>query len=261
MPVVGRRDRRLRARARSSSASPSSRAPRLVQIVRAGVDVDAEAPVHRGRPAERRWPTRTATGSAARACAVRVPAGSLATAARTCSPRTADGEVVVHRAPSTRSPQRREPVRAARLPRPAPARRPRPAAVRRRQRLPHPARQPRREGRGGDNSTLIAPARTFDTSRNDVAGGVYFAFSKYSRPGRPQQPVLKHGADPSRTRRRAAPIAAHEYSAVRLQRREPLRLPRRPVRRLRLHGQPRLPGRQPAVRLRAGERGGVPDPS
>ena len=55
-----------------------------------------------------------------------------------------------------------------------------------------------------------------------------------------------------RTARRAPADRDREFAVVDVQRGEPVRLPRRPVRRLRLPRQHRLPGRQPAVRLRAG---------
>ena len=52
------------------------------------------------------------------------------------------------------------------------------------------------KGMTGNNTTLIAPARTYDTVENELVGGVYFSFSKYQ-----VQIVedldLTHGVDPS----------------------------------------------------------------
>ena len=50
------------------------------------------------------------------------------------------------------------PVRPPGLPRPAPARQPADAAVRRRQRQPHHAGRPRREGPAADSTSLLPPA-------------------------------------------------------------------------------------------------------
>jgi uncharacterized protein len=47
-----------------------------------------------------------------------------------------------------------------------------------------------------DPMALVNPSRTFDTLKNDLVGGIYFAFSKYQvMPA--QQPVFVHGPDPS----------------------------------------------------------------
>ena len=76
-----------------------------------------------------------------------------------------------------------------------------------------------------------------------------------------EQLELEAGVGSGRELRRRPRRSGRRVRDVRLQRREPLRLPRRPVRRVRLRRQPRLPGRQPAVRLRAGLRGGLPEAS
>jgi uncharacterized protein len=47
-----------------------------------------------------------------------------------------------------------------------------------------------------DNTLLIAPARTYDTITNELAGALYFAFSKYSIEVE-QQPILVNGVDPA----------------------------------------------------------------
>jgi predicted extracellular nuclease len=47
-----------------------------------------------------------------------------------------------------------------------------------------------------DPLALLTPSRTFDTLKNDLVGGVYFAFNKYQvMPS--EQPVFEHGIDPS----------------------------------------------------------------
>jgi predicted extracellular nuclease len=48
----------------------------------------------------------------------------------------------------------------------------------------------------GDNLTLIAPARTYDTVTNELTGSLYFAFGKYSIEVE-QQPTLVQGVDPA----------------------------------------------------------------
>jgi predicted extracellular nuclease len=47
-----------------------------------------------------------------------------------------------------------------------------------------------------DNTTLIDPARTYDTITNALTGALYFAFNKYSVEVE-QQPVLVNGVDPA----------------------------------------------------------------
>ncbi|HEX9634932.1 MAG TPA: endonuclease [Candidatus Limnocylindria bacterium] len=58
----------------------------------------------------------------------------------------------------------------------------------------------------GNLSTLIAPARTYDTITNELTGGLTFAFSKYSIEVE-QQPVLVNGVDPALN---APPAAAED---------------------------------------------------
>ncbi|HEX9727714.1 MAG TPA: hypothetical protein VGA37_04360, partial [Gemmatimonadales bacterium] len=47
-----------------------------------------------------------------------------------------------------------------------------------------------------DNTTLIAPARTYDTITNALTGSLFFAFGKYSIEVE-QQPILVNGVDPA----------------------------------------------------------------
>ena len=114
------------------------------------------------------------------------------------------------------------------------------------------------EGGGGERPNAAHPGRTFETLPNDLVGGVYFSFAKY-RIQVAQQPALTHGRRPVDERAAARP-RPRRGTPWRLQRREPLRLPGRPERRLRLHRQRRLPRREPTVRLRAGQRSRLPGP-
>ncbi|HEV2874169.1 MAG TPA: hypothetical protein VGW14_03395 [Thermoleophilaceae bacterium] len=167
----------------------------LVTLVRSGVDVNAEAPAVEAAPpsvladANRWWERREGM-------AVRVPAGFLATSARDVFASTADGEAWVM-SDELRLADRRDPF------------------ARRAFRDPHPLddRHPPLFDNGNgyrillgslglkftanDSTELIAPIRTFDRLRNDLEGGVYFSFNKYSVQVA-QQPQLKAGVDPSR---------------------------------------------------------------
>ena len=166
---------------------------RLVQSVRTGVDVQDETPAFEADPpdgaaeAERYWERREGM-------AARVPAGSRVVDGRDVFPSTADGEVWVVRGD--------EPIVRRRDP-----------FTRRVFRDPHPLDNLAPlfdDGNGyrillgslgikataGDTSALIAPARTFQTVRNPLEGGVYYAFGKYSVQTQ-TQPSLGAGADPS----------------------------------------------------------------
>ncbi len=48
----------------------------------------------------------------------------------------------------------------------------------------------------GDSHALLSPSRTFDTVTNELVGGVYVSFDKYSIAAT-EQPVLAHGVDPA----------------------------------------------------------------
>jgi uncharacterized protein len=183
----------------------------LVQLVRTGVDVDAEAPSIDAAPpsvladANRWWERREGMS-------VRVPAGFLATSARDVFASTADGEAwfMSDELPIA---DRRDPF------------------ARRAFRDPHPLDDHHPplfdNGNGyrvmlaslgvkftaGDSTELIAPVRTFDRLRSDVAGGVYFSFNKYSVQVA-QQPVLRQGADPSRNAPPRRPDRDDEYSVA-----------------------------------------------
>ena len=101
---------------------------------------------------------------------------------------------------------------------------------------------------------LIAPARTFDTVTERTRGrGLLLVRQVPIQVER--QPALAAGRRPGGQRTRREPSRRTELSSLGLQRREPLRLPRRSERWLRLRRQRGLPGVQPAVRLRAGELG------
>jgi uncharacterized protein len=183
----------------------------LVSVVRPGVDVDAEAPSIEAAPpsvladANRWWERREGMS-------VRVPAGFLATSARDVFASTADGEAWFM-SDELRLADRRDPF------------------ARRAFRDPHPLddRHPPLFDNGNgyrilfgslgvkftanDPTELIAPVRTFDRLRNTVAGGVYFSFNKYSVQVA-QQPVVKHGIDPSKNAPPRRPERDDEYSVA-----------------------------------------------
>jgi predicted extracellular nuclease len=181
----------------------------LVTLVQSGVDVDAAAPSIDAEPpsvladANRWWERREGMS-------VRVPAGYLATSPRDVFASTADGEAWVM-SDELRLADRRDPF------------------ARRAFRDPHPLddlNPPLFDNGNGyrillgslgvkftanDSTELIAPVRTFDRLRNDLAGGVYFSFNKYSVQVA-QQPVLRHGVDPSRNAPPRRPDRDDEYS-------------------------------------------------
>jgi uncharacterized protein len=183
----------------------------LVSLVRSGVDVDAEAPSIEAAPpsvladANRWWERREGMS-------VRVPAGFLATSARDVFASTADGEAWVMSDELSLA-DRRDPF------------------ARRAFRDPHPLddRHPPLFDNGNgyrillgslgvkftenDSTALIAPVRTFDRVRNELEGGVYFSFNKYSVQVA-QQPVLKRGVDPSRNAPPRRPDRDDEYSVA-----------------------------------------------
>jgi hypothetical protein len=183
--------------------------PRLIHVVRTGVDVDAEAPVIEANPpdslaaANRYWERHEGMR-------LRVPAGARAIDGRDVFPSTADGEAWVMRGD--------HPLAA----RPDPY-------TRRSFRDPHPLdNHPEAlfdDGNGyrillashglkaaaNDNATLIAPTRTFDTITNELVGGLNFAFSKYQvEVG--EQPALVHGVEPAGNAPPTAPNRHVEYT-------------------------------------------------
>lgn len=150
---------------------------RLVELARSGVDVEAETqPVEADPPddagaAERYWERIEGMQAS-------VPAGALSVDGRDVFPSSADGELWIARGDSAIA-RRRNPF------------------ARRVFRDPHPLdnRPPLfDDGNGyrillaslgvkaaaGDNTTLIAPGRTFQRIRNELRGGIYYAFGKYS---------------------------------------------------------------------------------
>ena len=62
-----------------------------------------------------------------------------------------------------------------------------------------------------DSHVLLSPSRTFDTVTNDLVGGVYVSFDKYSI-ATAEQPVLVHGVDPALNGPPTAFARADEYS-------------------------------------------------
>lgn len=168
---------------------------RLLHLVRSGVDLEAELPAFEVNPpddladANRYWERHEGMRA-------RVPAGSLVIDSRDVFASTADGEVWVMRDD--------HPVALRADP-----------YTRRAFRDPHPldnidANQLFDDGNGyrivlgshgikaavGDNTALIAPARTYDVINNALIGGVYFSFSKYQiMIG--QQLDLTPGVDPA----------------------------------------------------------------
>jgi uncharacterized protein len=184
---------------------------RLVERLGTGVDVAAEAPSIEAAPpsdlaeANRWWERREGMS-------VRVPAGFLATSARDVFASTADGEAWFM-SDDLALADRRDPF------------------ARRAFRDPHPLddlHPPLFDNGNGyrillgslgvkftanDPTELIAPVRTFDRLRNDLEGGVYFSFNKYSVQVA-QQPVLTHGVDPSRNAPPRRPDRDDEYSVA-----------------------------------------------
>ncbi len=185
--------------------------PRLVQIVRSGVDLDVAVPAFDAAPpdnmlaADCYWER----GEGMRA---RVPAGSVVTGRRQVFASTLDGEVWVIRGD--------HPVALRGDP-----------YARRVFRDPHPLDnvpgQLFDDGNGyrilmgslgikraaNDNQALIAPARTFDRLAAAAVGGVYFSFDKYSvQVG--QQIALTAGPDPSANTPLQPFDRASEFSVV-----------------------------------------------
>lgn len=166
----------------------------VASVIRSGVDLDAELPAVQVDPpdvladANRYWERREGMRA-------QVPAGSIVVDSRDVFASTADGEVWVirgdHEVAGRTDPYERRVFRD-----------------------PHPLdNQPMPlfdDGNGyriimgslgikaaaGDNTELIAPARTFDTVLNAPVGGVYFSFSKYQIMIE-QQLDLASGLDPS----------------------------------------------------------------
>jgi predicted extracellular nuclease len=61
------------------------------------------------------------------------------------------------------------------------------------------------------NTTLIAPARTFDTVTNALTGGLTYTFGKYGIEVQ-QQPALSHGVDPALNAPPSAAVDGAEYA-------------------------------------------------
>jgi hypothetical protein len=167
---------------------------RLEEVLRTGVDLDTEVPAFETSPpdnlaaANRYWERHEGMQAG-------IPEGTIVTGRRDVFPSTADGELWLIRGD--------HPL-AARTDQ----------FARRSFRDPHPLDNVPGQlfdddngyrivlgslglkAAAGDNTVLIAPARTFDTVGNALTGGVYFSFSKYQiMVG--QQPVLTSGVDPA----------------------------------------------------------------
>lgn len=167
---------------------------RLEAVIRTGVDLDEEAPAFETTPpdnfaaANRYWERREGMQA-------ETPSDAIVTGRRDVFPSTADGEMWLIRGDHPLA------VRSS-------------AFARRSFRDPHPLdNNPAPlfddengyrivlgslglKAAAGNNTVLIAPARTFDTVENALTGGVYFSFSKYQiMVG--QQPDLMHGVDPA----------------------------------------------------------------
>lgn len=185
--------------------------PFVAALVRSGVDLTAETPAFEANPPDdlaaalRYWERREGMRA-------RVPSGSVVLGGRNVFPSTADGELWLAR-PDSAIAQRTDPY------------------ARRSFRDPHPLDNvPARafdDGNGyrivlgslgikaatGDSTTLIAPARTFDTITAAAIGGVYFSFNKYQIMVETQI-TLTPGADPSRNAPPAAFDRSREYSVA-----------------------------------------------
>jgi hypothetical protein len=168
--------------------------PFVVDVVRSGVDLDAETPAFEIDPpddladAGRYWERREGMRA-------RVLAGSLAVGGRDVFASTFDGEVWLIRGDHPVA-QRDDPY-ARRVFRDAHP-------------LDNDPAQSFDDGNGyrfmigslgvkataGDNTELIAPARTFDAVTNSPAGGVYFSFGKFGVMVE-ENLALANGADPS----------------------------------------------------------------
>ncbi|MGH2801955.1 MAG: lamin tail domain-containing protein, partial [Thermoleophilaceae bacterium] len=183
----------------------------LVELVRSGVDVGAEAPSVEAEPpddladANRWWERREGMS-------VSVAAGARAISGRDVFASTLDGEAWVMRGDHPLA-DRRNPF------------------ARRSFRDPHPLddlRQPLFDngngyrillaslgvkGAANDSTALLAPVRTFDRVLNELEGGVYFAFGKYAVQVA-QQPELRHGVDPARNAPPRRPDRRREYSVA-----------------------------------------------
>ncbi len=182
--------------------------PFLVSVVRSGVDLAAEVPAFDGNPpatladANRYWERREGMRG-------QIPAGSVVLNGRNVF--GVDGEVWVAR-PDSVIAQRTDPY------------------ARRTFRDFHPLDDAPGlfdNGNGyrilmasggikattGDNTTLIAPGRTFDTMRNAPVGGLAYAFNKYQFQIT-EQPVFAPGVDPSRNAPPQAFNRTREYSVA-----------------------------------------------
>jgi predicted extracellular nuclease len=197
----------LRASVTEFFALTELTSPRLVDVTATGLDPDGDVVVTEAAPptdladANRYW-------ERLEGMRIRVPAGSIATSGRDVFPSTADTEVWLIR-PDDPLAARTDPY------------------ARRVFRDPHPLdNQPEPlfdDGNGnrmmiaglgvkatsGDSTTLLPPARVFDTLDDDAVGGLYFSFEKYGI--QVEAAAFTPGADPSRN---APPAAADRRNEV-----------------------------------------------
>ncbi len=183
----------------------------LVQVVRSGVDIEAEVPAFEVDPpvdlaaANRYWERHEGMQA-------QVPAGSLVQGGRNVFASTADAEIYFYRGDYGPLAGRSDPY------------------ARRIFRDPHPLDdvpdQLFDNGNGfrfligalgvkataNDENALLAPANTSDTLTNAPAGGIYFGFSKYQIQVA-DQPMFVAGADPSLNGAPEAPDLAFDWTS------------------------------------------------
>jgi uncharacterized protein len=183
----------LRASVTEFFALTELTSPRLVGVAATGLDPDTDVVVTEAAPptdlaaANRYWERHEGER-------IRVPGGSIATSGRDVFPSTADSEVWLIR-PDDPLATRSDPY------------------ARRVFRDPHPLdNQPQPlfdDGNGnrimlaslgvkatsGDSTTLLPPARVFDTLDGDAVGGLYFSFEKYGV--QVESAAFTPGVDPS----------------------------------------------------------------
>ena len=197
----------LRATVTEFFALTELTSPRLIDVPTTGLDPDTDVAVTETAP-----PTDLAAANRywerLEGMRLRVPDGSLATSGRDVFPSTADAEVWLIR-PDDPLASRTDPY------------------ARRVFRDPHPLdNQPQPlfdDGNGnrimlgslgvkaqsGDNTTMLPPARLFDTLDGDVVGGLFFSFGKYGVQA--EAAAFTSGADPAAN---APPAAANRDTEV-----------------------------------------------
>jgi predicted extracellular nuclease len=203
----------LRATVTEFFALTELTSPRLLEVAATGLDPDADVEVTEADPpddladANRYWERLEGTR-------IRVPGGSVATSGRDVFPATADAEVWVIRPDDPRA-EREDPY------------------ARRVFRDPHPLDNVPGEafddGNGsrimlaslgvkaatGDSTTLLPPARVFDSLTGDAVGGLFFSFEKYGV--QVESAAFDAGTDPAgnappRAAERSREVAVSTYN-------------------------------------------------